>query len=259
MIMAQKPLIFVTNDDGITAPGIRALIDTMNRLGDVVVVAPDRVHSGKGHAVTIHHPLYLDPIKIDNGPQKEFKTNGMPVDCVKLGLAHAVERKPDLVVSGINHGVNNSINVLYSGTMGAAVEASIEGIPSIGFSLDNYDWEADLNPAKHYVLKIARQVLKHGLPQGVSLNVNIPYLPFDKIKGIKIARQAMDKWHETYDKRTNPFGRDYYWLNGNFTYEDKGKDTDVYALKNDYVSVVPVQFDLTAHSVLKDLKHLENQ
>ena len=253
----SRPLIFVTNDDGITAPGIRALIEMMNELGDVVVVAPDRVHSGKGHAVTIHQPLHLDPITIDDGPQKEFKTNGMPVDAVKLGLAHAVDRKPDLLVSGLNHGVNNSVNVLYSGTMGAAIEGAIEEIPSIGFSLDNYDWNADLEPAKHYMKKIAKQVLQNGIPKGIALNVNIPYLALNDIKGIKIARQAMDKWNESYDKRTNPFGRDYYWLNGNFTYEDKGHDTDVYALKNGFVSVVPVQFDLTAHRLINDLKNLE--
>jgi 5'-nucleotidase len=251
--MNKEPLIFVTNDDGITAPGIRAMIEVMNQLGNVVVVAPDVVHSGKGHAVTIHTPLYMDRIKIDNGKQIEYKTNGMPVDCVKLGLAHAVERKPDLLVSGLNHGVNNSINVLYSGTMGAAIEGAIEGIPSIGFSLDNYDWQADLSAAKKIMEKIARQVLKNGLPAGVALNVNIPDLPVNEIKGIKIARQSMDKWNETYDKRTNPFGRDYYWLNGNFTYEDKGTDTDVYALKNGYVLVVPVQFDMTAHNWLKHI------
>jgi len=253
----NKPLIFVTNDDGITAPGIRALIEMMNQLGEVVVVAPDRIHSGKGHAVTIHTPLYMDAIKIDEGPQREFKTNGMPVDCVKLGLAHAVNRKPDLLVSGLNHGLNNSINVLYSGTMGAAIEGAIEGIPSIGFSLDNYDWHADLEPAKYYMKKIAEQVLKDGLPKGISLNVNIPNLALEEIKGIKIARQSMDRWNETYDKRTNPFGRDYYWLNGNFTYEDKGEDTDVHAIKNGYVSVVPVQFDLTAHQHIGDLKKME--
>ncbi len=253
----SKPLIFVTNDDGITAPGIRALIETMNTLGEVVVVAPDRVHSGKGHAVTIHQPLHLDPITIDEGPQKEFKTNGMPVDAVKLGLAHAVDRKPDLLVSGLNHGVNNSVNVLYSGTMGAAIEGAIEGIPSIGFSLDNYDWNADLEPAKHYMKKIAEQILQNGMPKGIALNVNIPNLPINDIRGIKVARQAMDKWNETYDKRTNPFGRDYYWLNGNFTYEDKGHDTDVYALKNGFVSVVPVQYDLTAHGLIDALKGLE--
>ncbi len=252
-----KPLIFVTNDDGITAPGIRALIAAMNELGEVLVVAPDSVHSGKSHAVTIHQPLYLDAIKIDDGPQKEYKTNGMPVDAVKLGLAHAVQRRPDLLVSGLNHGVNNSVNVLYSGTMGAALEGAIEGIPSIGFSLDNYDWQADLEPAKHYMKKIARQVLQDGLPQGIALNVNIPYLPLNEIKGIKVARQAQDKWHENYDKRTNPFGRDYYWLNGNFSYEDKGTDTDVFALKNGYVSVVPVQYDLTAHHLINHLKNLE--
>jgi len=254
----SKPLIFVTNDDGITAPGIRALIEMMNTLGEVVVVAPDRVHSGKGHAVTIHQPLHLDPITIDEGPQKEFKTNGMPVDAVKLGLAHAVNHKPDLLVSGLNHGVNNSVNVLYSGTMGAAIEGAIEGIPSIGFSLDNYDWNADLKPAKYYMKKIAGQVLQNGIPKGIALNVNIPNLPLEKIKGIKVARQAMDKWNETYDKRTNPFGRDYYWLNGNFTYEDKGHDTDVYALKNGFVSVVPVQYDLTAHRLIDALKGLED-
>ncbi len=253
----SKPLIFVTNDDGITAPGIRALIEMMNTLGEVVVVAPDRVHSGKGHAVTIHQPLHLDPITIDEGPQKEFKTNGMPVDAVKLGLAHAVDRNPDLLVSGLNHGVNNSVNVLYSGTMGAAIEGAIEGIPSIGFSLDNYDWNADLEPAKHYMKKIAEQVLQNGMPKGIALNVNIPDLPLRDIKGIKVARQAMDKWNESYDKRTNPFGRDYYWLNGNFTYEDKGHDTDVYALKNGFVSVVPVQYDLTAHGLIDALKDLE--
>ena len=254
----SKPLIFVTNDDGITAPGIRALIEMMNTLGEVVVVAPDRVHSGKGHAVTIHQPLHLDPITIDEGPQKEFKTNGMPVDAVKLGLAHAVNHKPDLLVSGLNHGVNNSVNVLYSGTMGAAIEGAIEGIPSIGFSLDNYDWNADLKPAKYYMKKIAGQVLQNGIPKGIALNVNIPNLPLEEIKGIKVARQAMDKWNETYDKRTNPFGRDYYWLNGNFTYEDKGHDTDVYALKNGFVSVVPVQYDLTAHRLIDALKGLED-
>ena len=252
-----KPLIFVTNDDGITAPGIRALIEIMNRLGEVVVVAPDRVLSGKGRAVTIHQPLHLDPITIDDGPQKEFKTNGMPVDAVKLGLARAVDRKPDLLVSGLNHGVNNSVNILYSGTMGAAIEGAIEGIPSIGFSLDNYDWNADLEPAKFYMHKIASLVLQNGLPQGIALNVNIPYLPLKEIKGIKIARQAMNKWHETYDKRTTPFGREYYWLNGNFTYEDKGHDTDVYALNNGYVPIVPVQFDLTAHHLIEQLKDFE--
>ncbi len=251
-----KPLIFVTNDDGISAPGIRALIAVMNELGNVVVVAPDQVHSGKGHAVTIHQPLHLDRIKT-NGPQKEFKTNGMPVDAVKLGLAHAVERQPDLLVSGLNHGVNHSVNVLYSGTMGAALEGAIEGIPSIGFSLDNYDWEADLEPAKHYMKKIAKQVLENGMPKGIALNVNIPYRPLKDIKGIKVARQAMDKWQESYDKRTSPFGRDYYWLNGNFTFEDKGEDTDVFALKNGFVSIVPIQYDLTAHHLINQLKNLE--
>jgi len=257
--MTKKPLIFVTNDDGITAPGIRALIEVMNKLGDVVVVAPDRGQSGKGHSITMHQPLHLDPVIVNGGPQKEFKVNGTPVDSVKLGLARVVNRKPDLLVSGINHGLNNSISVLYSGTMGAAIEGSIEGIPSIGFSLDNYDWEVDLSAAQFYVEKIAKQVLQNGLPKGISLNVNFPYVELQQIKGIKIARQAMNRWRENYDKRTTPFGKDYYWPNGSFTTEDKRNDTDAFFLKQNYVTVVPIQFDLTAYNSFNNLKSLEEE
>lgn len=256
--MAQnKPLILVTNDDGITAPGIRALIEVMNKLGEVVVVAPDAVQSGMGHAVTIHSTLYLDEVKIDDGPQKEYKSNGTPVDCVKLAIGEVLERKPDLIVSGINHGANSSINVIYSGTMSAAVEGGIEGIPSIGFSLLDFHWDADFEASKHYAEIIAKDVLTNGLPKGIVLNVNVPKIPLSDIKGIKVARQAHDKWEESFDKRKTPHGRDYYWLTGVFESFDKGTDTDVYALNNAYVSVVPVHFDMTAHQWIEKLKFLE--
>jgi len=253
----KEHLILVTNDDGITAPGIRALIEVMNKLGKVVVVAPDSVQSGMGHAVTIHSTLYLDEIKIDDGPQTEYKSNGTPVDCVKLAISEVLERKPDLIVSGINHGANSSINVIYSGTMSAAVEGGIEGIPSIGFSLLDYHWDADLTAPKHYAEIIARKVLQTGLPKGVVLNVNIPKLPLQDIKGIKVGRQAHAKWVEAFDKRTNPHGREYYWLTGGFKNFDQGTDTDIYALENGYVSIVPVQYDMTAHTWIDNLKNLE--
>ncbi len=252
----MKPLILVTNDDGITAPGIRALIEVVNEFGEVVVVAPDSPQSGMGHAVTVNSTLYLDEVKIDDGPQKEYKSNGTPVDCVKMAISELMERKPDLIVSGINHGSNAAINVVYSGTMSAAVEGSIQGIPSIGFSLMDYRWDADFEAAKFYVRKIVKYALENHIPKGIALNVNIPKLPLDKIKGIKVGRQAKSNWEEEYDKRVNPHGRTYYWLTGKFVNYDDGKDTDLYALENNYVSVVPIQHDLTAHHFLDEFKGL---
>ena len=250
----QRPLILVTNDDGITAPGIRALIEVMNTLGDVYVVAPDSPQSGMGHAITINDTLYCDPIHIaKDEPQTEFSCSGTPVDCVKLAVNEILKRKPDLCVSGINHGSNSSINVIYSGTMSAAVEAGTLGIPSIGFSLLDYSLEADFEPCKNFIRSIAVQCLQNGLPIGVVLNVNIPKLGKKEIKGIKVCRQANAHWEEEFDKRINPLGREYYWLTGEFVNEDNGEDTDEWALKHGYVSVVPVQFDLTAHHAIKDI------
>lgn len=250
----QRPLILVTNDDGITAPGIRALIEVMNTLGDVYVVAPDSPQSGMGHAITINDTLYCDPIHIaKDEPQTEFSCSGTPVDCVKLAVNEILKRKPDLCVSGINHGSNSSINVIYSGTMSAAVEDGTLGIPSIGFSLLDYNLEADFEPCKNFIRSIAVQCLQNGLPNGVVLNVNIPKLSKKEIKGIKVCRQANAHWEEEFDKRINPLGREYYWLTGEFVNEDNGEDTDEWALKNGYVSVVPVQFDLTAHHAIKDI------
>ena len=249
----NKPLILVTNDDGISAPGIRTLIAIMSEIGEVVVVAPDKPQSAMGHAITINNMLYLNKMSTDDSSIIEYNCSGTPVDCVKLAVNEILHRKPDLCVSGINHGSNSSINVIYSGTMSAAVEAGIEGIPAIGFSLLDYDWNADFSQIKSYVKKITMEVLKNKLPNGVVLNVNLPKLKENEIKGIKICRQAKALRMEKFDKRKTPQGKDYYWLTGEFVNEDKGEDTDEWALENGYVSIVPIQFDMTAHHTIQQL------
>lgn len=243
-----KPVILVVNDDGITAPGIKNLIEVMQPLGRVVVVAPDGPQSGMGHAITIGKPLRFD--RVDLYPNVEmYKCSGTPVDCVKLAVNKIFKgKKPDICVSGINHGLNNSINVIYSGTMSAAVEGAIEGIPSIGFSLDDFSQEADFSHSKPFIKRITEQVLQHGLPEGTLLNVNFPN--GGDLKGMKICRQANAKWAEEFEERADPYKRPYYWLTGVFQNHDKGEDTDVWALENGYVSIVPVQFDLTAHHAI---------
>jgi len=250
----QKPLILVTNDDGITAPGIIALVEVMKTLGDVVVVAPDKPQSGMGHAITINSTLRLHRTHT-HGIKEEYSCSGTPVDCVKFAVNKILKRKPDLCVSGVNHGSNTSINVIYSGTMSAAVEGAIESIPSIGFSLCDFAHEADFTASKKIIKVICEKVLKHGLPKDVCLNVNIPKGKYDELKGIKVCRQARANWIEELDERHDPSGRPYYWLTGKFDNYDEGKkDTDVWAVENNYVSVVPVQFDMTAHSAIKEIQ-----
>jgi 5'-nucleotidase len=251
--MAHKPTILVTNDDGINAPGIRALISVMAEIGEVIVVAPDSPQSAMGHAITINSTLYLNKISSENAPVTEYSCSGTPVDCVKLAVNEILKKKPDLCVSGVNHGSNSSINVIYSGTMSAAVEAGIEGIPAIGFSLLDYRWNADFEQIKPFIKKIALEVLAKKLTEGTVLNVNFPKLKEEEIKGIKICRQAKAIWMEKFDKRQTPYGKDYYWLTGEFINQDKGEDTDEWALANGYVSIVPVQFDLTAHHAIAQL------
>jgi len=251
----KKPLILVTNDDGITAPGLRALIRFMNEIGEVVVVAPDGPQSGMGHAITINNTLHISKVSIDdkNGGSQEYSCSGTPADCVKIGLQEILDRRPDICISGINHGSNSSINVIYSGTMSAAIEAGIEGIPAIGFSLCDYAYNANFEASKEFVQKIVRESLTNGIPNGVVLNVNIP--AGDALKGIKICRQARANWKEKFDKRKSPMGKDYYWLTGEFELLDKGEDTDEHALAKGYVSVVPTQFDLTAHHAIQQLNN----
>lgn len=252
-----NPLILVTNDDGITAPGLRTLIELMNELGDVVVVAPDSPQSGMGHAITIDSTLYSKRVVIDKekGAPAEYSCSGTPADCVKLALQEILDRRPDIVVSGINHGSNASINVIYSGTMSAAIEAGIEGIPAIGFSLCDYNWDANFEGCKEAVKTIVDEALKNGIPKGTVLNVNIPKTDSSPPKGIKICRQARANWREQFDKRVSPNGKEYYWLTGEFELLDKGEDTDVHALNMNYISVVPTQFDLTAHHAIPQLNN----
>jgi 5'-nucleotidase len=251
--MYKKPLILVTNDDSITAPGIRALIEVMSEIGTVIVVAPDSPQSAMGHAITINNTLQINKISKDNDGILEYSCSGTPVDCVKIAVNEILKQKPDLCVSGINHGSNSSINVIYSGTMSAAVEAGIEGIPAIGFSLLDYNWNANFEEIKSFVKQITMEVLTNKLPEGVVLNVNIPKLSKNDIKGIKICRQAKAIWEERFDKRQTPMGKDYYWLSGEFVNLDKGEDTDEWALANGYISIVPVQYDLTAHHAIQTL------
>lgn len=246
----EAPVILVTNDDGITAPGIRNLVEAVKDLGKIIVVAPDKPQSGMGHAITIGQPLRLTPVQYFEGIEA-YQCTGTPVDCVKLAVDKVLHRKPDLCISGINHGANHSINVIYSGTMSAAVEAAIESIPSIGFSLLDHSIEADFEGARQYARIIVEQILKKKVDKHTVLNVNIPAVEASLIKGIRICRQAYAKYEEDFIERNDPNGRKYYWLTGEFVNFDKGRDTDVWALENNYVSLVPVQFDLTNY-VLKD-------
>lgn len=252
-----RPLILVVNDDGISAPGLRNLIRIMNDFGEVIVVAPDSPQSGKGHAITIEATIRCEKVIIDEGPQIEYSCSGTPVDCVKLAVNKLLDRKPDLCVSGINHGSNSSINVIYSGTMSAAVEGALEGIPSVGFSLLDYASNADFSESEKYIRKITNKMLENTLDPGICLNVNIPKSKQgEELNGLKVCRQADANWEEEFEERIDPKGRKYYWLTGKFVNYDKGTDTDEWALANHYVSVVPVQFDVTAHSSLSSVHKL---
>lgn len=248
----KKPLILVSNDDSIISPGIRVLVELMKQIGEVIVVAPDSPQSGMGHAITLDVPIRIEKVDVFEGVTA-YQCSGTPADCVKLAIDKLVPRKPDLMVSGINHGSNSSINVIYSGTMSAAVEAAIDGIQAIGFSLCDYSFDADFAPAKPYISKIANNLLQNPLPYGTLLNVNIPKTA--DIKGVKVCRQADAKWEENFEERTDPFNRKYYWMVGNFLNMDKGEDTDQWALENNYISLVPVQFDLTDHRAIATLNN----
>jgi 5'-nucleotidase len=251
--MHQKPLILITNDDGINAPGIHSLIEAVKTLGEIYVVAPDKPQSGMGHAITLNSTLRVQEHKNEKGfPQ--FSTSGTPVDCVKLAIKKLLPRKPDLLVSGINHGSNSSISVIYSGTMSAAVEGALENIPSIGFSLCNHSIDADFSAAIHIAHKIVKNVLNQKMPDYTCLNVNIPAIDLDLINGIKVCRSARAYWEEDFDERIDPYGRKYYWLTGSLKNYDDGEDTDEWALANNYVSVVPIHFDMTAHEHLKTIE-----
>ena len=245
----KRPLILVTNDDGYNAPGINHLIEFVKEIAEVVVVAPDSPQSGMGHAITIDSTLEVHRLDLDGAYKglQAYSTSGTPADCVKLALHEILDRKPDLVVSGINHGANSSINVIYSGTMSAAIEAGVEGIAAIGFSLLDYSWSANFEACKNVVQTLVKEALDKGIPSGTVLNVNIPKTDGAAVKGMRVCRQAKANWKERFDKRVSPTGKEYYWLTGDFILLDEGEDTDIAALEAGYVSIVPTQFDLTAH------------
>jgi 5'-nucleotidase len=252
--MSQKPLILVSNDDGITSKGILTLVNVMKEIGDVVVVAPDSPQSGMGHAITVGETLRLEENNIFEGV-RAWECSGTPADCVKMARHFVLkgQRQPDVIVSGVNHGSNSSISVLYSGTMSAAIEGAIEGTPSIGFSLADFSHKADMSHIGPYIKKITESVLHKGLPKGVALNVNFPAKKDQAIRGIKICRQANAKWVEEFDQRFDPNGRRYFWMVGSFVNFDTGEDNDEWAIANNYVSIVPCQFDLTAHAAISHL------
>jgi 5'-nucleotidase len=250
----EEPIILITNDDGVTAPGIIALVDAVKDLGKVVVIAPDKAQSGMGHAITIGNPLRMVKVNYFGDNIEAYSCSGTPVDCVKLAVDKILHRKPDICLSGVNHGANHSINVIYSGTMSAALEAAIESIPSVGFSLLDYSLDADFSGPKKYARLIVQEILKKPIDKHLCLNVNFPAVRVDELKGIKVCRQAYAKYEEDFDERVDPTGKKYYWLTGEFVNFDKGRDTDVWALNHNFVSVVPVQFDLTNYKLKEKLR-----
>ena len=248
----MKPLILITNDDGVTAKGLRALDEVAMEFGDVVVMAPEYNASGLSHSITSSRPLRVREVKHAEG-LSVYCCDGTPVDCVKLAVEYFCPRQPDVVLSGINHGSNSSINVLYSGTMGAVIEATALGIDAIGFSLLHHSPDADFSACLPYVRQIIGNTLEKGLPQGVSLNVNIPRLPASDIKGIRICHEAKAQWNDSFEKRIDPQGRPYWWLTGKFVCDNPPESSDEWALRNGYVSVVPIHPDFTHYPAIEEL------
>ncbi len=252
--MKGKKLILVSNDDGIEAKGLKNLIEVSREFGDVLVAAPAEPMSGMSHAITIKTPLRAKKIQEEKG-LKIFSCQGTPVDCVKLALNQLASSTPDLVLAGINHGSNSSASIIYSGTMAVAMEGCVNMIPSLGFSLLDFNPDADFSAANKIAGKLIENTIKYGLPEGICLNVNIPASDFMDLKGIKICRQTKGSWKEEFIKRVDPYNGEYYWLTGSyFNQEEDAEDTDEYALKNNYVSVVPVRVDLTSHEGLLHLR-----
>jgi len=247
-------LILVTNDDGLYAAGLRTLIEVMEEFGKVVLVSTQESMSGMSMALTVKTPLRVKLLE-ETDRRKVYACNGTPTDSIKLAVNQLLERKPDWVVSGINHGSNASVSVLYSGTMAAAIEGCLYGIDSVGFSMSDFSRTADFSICRKFIRIVMLKLTEMTLPKGICLNVNIPSVPENEIKGIKICRQSKGNWKEEFEKRKDPMGRTYYWLTGMFqNQEPEAPDTDEWALANNYVSIVPVSVDMTAHSYIDTLK-----
>jgi len=244
--------ILVTNDDGIDAPGIVALAHALRRVGSVTVVAPDRQQSAVGHALTVSRPLRATKVRRD-GEFFGFAVDGTPADCVKLALSTLLTERSDIVVSGINHGANTSINIMYSGTVSAATEGMMLGVPSMAVSIDSLDYRTDCTAAAEVAAEIAAKMLALGLPSDTLLNVNVPALAKEHLKGIRITRQGTSGWEDSYERRKDPMGREYFWLSGNYHVRDTDHSTDEGAIKAGYVSVTPVRYRLTNEEVLGGL------
>jgi 5'-nucleotidase len=245
----RRPSILVSNDDGVDAPGIQALVHELKKIGDVIVVAPDKQQSAVGHAITMNFPLRSKEFK-KNGAFFGYAVEGTPADSVKLAVKALLKKKPDLLISGINHGANTAISIIYSGTVSAATEGTILGIPSIAVSLTTYG-PPDFRYAAKFARKLAQLVLKKGLPEGTLLNVNVPAFPEKEIKGVVVTRQGRAVWNDSFDVRRDPTNKEYYWLTGALEDSDSGLEFDQSAIRQNYVSVTPIHYDLTDYKMLE--------
>lgn len=253
--MKERRLILVSNDDGINARGLKNLINIASEFGDVFVVAPEKAQSGMSHSISLMTPLRARILQNDENI-KIYAVPGTPVDCVKLAINQLLHKKPDIMLSGINHGSNSAISVIYSGTMGAAIEASLYGIPAIGFSVLDHSSNADFNLVKKYAPSLIAEVLKNGLPKQVCLNVNFPVVSENEFKGFKICKQTSGVWKEDFEKRVDPYGLDYYWLTGSFhNFEPDNTESDEWALENNYAAIVPIKVDFTDYKTIDFLKN----
>lgn len=253
-IEENDKLILLTNDDGLYAGGFKTLIRIMEDFGKVVVISTTEGRSAMSQALTVKQPLRVK-LLVEDDRKRIYACSGTPADGIKLAVSQLLDRKPDLVVSGINHGSNASASILYSGTMAAALEGCLYGITSVGFSLNSYSSSADFSGCEEYIREICTLLLREPLPAGVCLNVNFPAVPASEIKGMVVARQALGNWQEEFEKRKDPAGKTYYWLTGSFiNHEPEASDTDDWAINNGYVSVVPVTIDMTAYSFMETLK-----
>ena len=254
VIEKDDRLILLTNDDGLYAPGLKTLLGVMEEFGKVVLISTLESQSGMSQALTVKTPLRVKLLE-DTEKHMIYTINGTPTDSIKLAINRLLDRAPDFVVSGINHGANSSVSILYSGTMAAAIEGCLYGRCSVGFSLNSFSHTADFKVCEKYIRIVMQDLIKNGLPQGICLNVNIPAVKEEEVRGIRVCRQSRGNWKEEFEKRTDPMGKSYYWLTGVYNnHEPESEDTDEWALSNNYVSVVPVTVDMTAHNLLNEFK-----